>query len=192
MSSAAHSRNSTSLSMLLAAVFPPSIRGYFSAASKHWRCVWKDNRPIQSRLPASSKPTASKSDTRACLLTRNTNFTDPWPVALAPCSVLRREISKSVNELLNRRGFGVSALVLDASILSSGGSLINCDSFVSMPCKMSHASIDPATRAERALPEDLIRLCVGIEDVHDLIQDLENAVCSLLPLSNYRWSWPVR
>ena len=46
----------------------------------------------------------------------------------------------------------------------------------SMPCKMSHASIDPATRAERALPEDLIRLCVGIEDVHDLIQDLESAV----------------
>jgi cystathionine beta-lyase/cystathionine gamma-synthase len=41
---------------------------------------------------------------------------------------------------------------------------------------MSHASIDPATRAERALPEDLIRLCVGIEDVHDLLEDLENAV----------------
>lgn len=41
---------------------------------------------------------------------------------------------------------------------------------------MSHASIDPATRAERALPEDLIRLCVGIEDVNDLIQDLESAV----------------
>ena len=49
-----------------------------------------------------------------------------------------------------------------------------------MPCKMSHASIDPATRAERALPEDLIRLCVGIEDVHDLIQDLENAVQSFI------------
>ena len=48
----------------------------------------------------------------------------------------------------------------------------------SMPCKMSHASIDPATRAERALPEDLIRLCVGIEDVHDLLEDLESAVCS--------------
>jgi cystathionine beta-lyase/cystathionine gamma-synthase len=43
---------------------------------------------------------------------------------------------------------------------------------------MSHASIDPATRAERALPEDLIRLCVGIEDVHDLLEDLESAVCS--------------
>jgi len=41
---------------------------------------------------------------------------------------------------------------------------------------MSHASIDPGTRADRYLPEDLIRLCVGIEDVHDLIKDLENAM----------------
>ncbi len=51
------------------------------------------------------------------------------------------------------------------------------NSLISMPCKMSHASIDAATRAERALPEDLIRLCVGIEDVNDLLEDLENAVC---------------
>ena len=61
---------------------------------------------------------------------------------------------------------------------------LNC----SMPCKMSHASIDPAIRAERALPEDLIRLCVGIEDVHDLIQDLESAVCSCTTIfTNIRW-----
>ena len=38
-----------------------------------------------------------------------------------------------------------------------------------MPCIMSHASI-PAE--ERTLPEDLIRLSVGIEDVRDLIDDL--------------------
>jgi len=59
----------------------------------------------------------------------------------------------------------------------------------SMPCKMSHASIDPATRAERALPEDLIRLCVGIEDVNDLIEDLQNAVrvlqCILLMIDGH-------
>ena len=68
------------------------------------------------------------------------------------------------------------------SILSSGSST-HKDSQVdySLPCKMSHASIDAATRAERALPEDLIRLCVGIEDVHDLIQDLESAVRPLIP-----------
>lgn len=40
----------------------------------------------------------------------------------------------------------------------------------------SHASIDPATRAERGLPEDLIRLCVGIEDPADLLDDLERAL----------------
>lgn len=39
-----------------------------------------------------------------------------------------------------------------------------------------HASIDPATRAERGLPEDLIRLCVGIEDPVDLLDDLERAL----------------
>jgi cystathionine beta-lyase/cystathionine gamma-synthase len=80
-----------------------------------------------------------------------------------------------VNESLNLLESGVSALVSVVSILSLGTLSkdgVNC----SMPCKMSHASIDPATRAERALPEDLIRLCVGIEDVHDLLQDLENAV----------------
>ncbi|BGP49431.1 cystathionine beta-lyase [Rhodotorula kratochvilovae] len=50
------------------------------------------------------------------------------------------------------------------------------NSLISMPCLMSHASIDPAVRAARNLPEDLIRLCVGIEDPQDLIDDLEAAL----------------
>jgi len=50
------------------------------------------------------------------------------------------------------------------------------NSLISMPCRMSHASIDPKTRKERAMPEDIIRLCVGIEDVDDLIDDLRRAV----------------
>ncbi|WPG99876.1 Cystathionine beta-lyase [Acrodontium crateriforme] len=50
------------------------------------------------------------------------------------------------------------------------------NSLISMPCRMSHASIDPATRKERALPEDIIRLCVGIEDINDLIDDLSQAL----------------
>ena len=39
-----------------------------------------------------------------------------------------------------------------------------------------HASIDPAVRAARGLPEDLIRLCVGIEDPADLLDDLRHAL----------------
>lgn len=40
----------------------------------------------------------------------------------------------------------------------------------------SHASIDPKIRAERGLPEDIIRLCVGIEDAGDLLDDLEHSL----------------
>lgn len=50
------------------------------------------------------------------------------------------------------------------------------NSLISMPCRMSHASIDPATRKERALPEDIIRLCIGIEDLDDLRDDLAQAL----------------
>jgi len=50
------------------------------------------------------------------------------------------------------------------------------NSLISMPCRMSHASIDPATRKERALPEDIIRLCIGIEDLEDLKDDLAQAL----------------
>ncbi|KAL9625739.1 MAG: hypothetical protein Q9160_000059 [Pyrenula sp. 1 TL-2023] len=50
------------------------------------------------------------------------------------------------------------------------------NSLISMPCRMSHASIDAKTRKERDLPEDIIRLCVGIEDAEDLIDDLRRAL----------------
>jgi cystathionine beta-lyase len=50
------------------------------------------------------------------------------------------------------------------------------NSLISMPCRMSHASIDAQTRAERKMPEDIIRLCVGIEDPEDLIDDLKRAL----------------
>lgn len=50
----------------------------------------------------------------------------------------------------------------------------------------SHASIDPAVRAARGLPEDLIRLCVGIEDADDLLDDLERALLEAGALSLIR------
>lgn len=53
------------------------------------------------------------------------------------------------------------------------------NSLISMPCKMSHALIDAKTRAERDFPEDLIRLCIGIENCEDLINDLTRALLKL-------------
>ncbi|WFD33367.1 cysteine-S-conjugate beta-lyase [Malassezia cuniculi] len=50
------------------------------------------------------------------------------------------------------------------------------NSLISMPCQMSHASIDARTRAERGLPENLIRLCIGIEDPADVLADIRQAL----------------
>lgn len=49
-------------------------------------------------------------------------------------------------------------------------------SLISLPLKMSHASIDQKVLEKRNFPLDLIRLCVGIEDINDLIDDLDNAI----------------
>jgi cysteine-S-conjugate beta-lyase len=38
--------------------------------------------------------------------------------------------------------------------------------------RMSHASVPFELRASRSLPEDLLRISVGIEDPKDLIKDL--------------------
>jgi cysteine-S-conjugate beta-lyase len=48
-------------------------------------------------------------------------------------------------------------------------------SVISLPCRMSHASIPKSLRGQLAPAADLVRLSVGIEDVDDLIEDLEQA-----------------
>jgi cysteine-S-conjugate beta-lyase len=45
-------------------------------------------------------------------------------------------------------------------------------SLISLPCYMSHASIPPEVREARGLPDDLVRISAGIEDIEDLIDDL--------------------
>lgn len=59
------------------------------------------------------------------------------------------------------------------SITVSFGSV---SSLISMPCYMSHASIPPEVRAARGLPDDLVRISAGIEDVADLLADLSAAL----------------
>lgn len=49
-------------------------------------------------------------------------------------------------------------------------------SSVSLPGRMSHASVPAHVAAQRLLPPDLVRLSVGIEDADDLIADLSDAL----------------
>ena len=51
-------------------------------------------------------------------------------------------------------------------------------SLISLPGLMSHASIPADVRSAREFPEDLVRMCVGIEDVEDLLYDLDRAINS--------------
>ncbi|PVU87643.1 hypothetical protein BB560_006458 [Smittium megazygosporum] len=72
---------------------------------------------------------------------------------------------------------GLSERIVESTKLWAISVSFGCvNSLISMPCRMSHASIPESVRAERNLKEDLIRLCVGIEDPEDLIQDLADAL----------------
>lgn len=51
-------------------------------------------------------------------------------------------------------------------ITVSFGSVV---SLISLPCYMSHASIPADVRASRGLPDDLIRISAGIENIDDLL-----------------------
>jgi len=66
----------------------------------------------------------------------------------------------------------VEALKLFPITVSFGG----LQSSVSLPGRMSHASVPANVAAQRQLPADLVRLSVGIEDADDLIADLAEAL----------------
>ncbi|GLH64862.1 bifunctional cystathionine gamma-lyase/homocysteine desulfhydrase [Parageobacillus sp. G301] len=50
------------------------------------------------------------------------------------------------------------------------------ESLISLPAKMTHASIPKERREQLGITEGLIRISVGLEDVEDLIEDLAQAL----------------
>lgn len=50
------------------------------------------------------------------------------------------------------------------------------ESLISLPAKMTHASIPRERRIELGIEDGLIRLSVGLEDVKDLMEDLQQAL----------------
>lgn len=55
-------------------------------------------------------------------------------------------------------------------------SLGSVSSLASLPCRFSHASIPAEVRATHGLPEDLVRLSIGLESLADLTGDLDRAL----------------
>ncbi|HJP82904.1 MAG TPA: PLP-dependent aspartate aminotransferase family protein [Fimbriimonadaceae bacterium] len=58
-------------------------------------------------------------------------------------------------------------------------SLGGVESLIGYPPLMSHATMTEEQRLEKGIPPTLIRLSVGIEDVEDLIEDIEQALAKI-------------
>ncbi|MBL8879326.1 MAG: PLP-dependent transferase, partial [Phycisphaerales bacterium] len=54
-------------------------------------------------------------------------------------------------------------------------SLGGVESLINHPAMMTHASIPRDVREKTGITDGVVRLSVGIEDVQDLIEDLEQA-----------------
>jgi cystathionine gamma-lyase len=63
-------------------------------------------------------------------------------------------------------------------VFSLAESLGGVESLLGHPITMTHASIPKAERERGGLPDALVRLSVGIEDVEDLIEDLDRAIAA--------------
>jgi cystathionine gamma-lyase/cystathionine beta-lyase/cystathionine gamma-lyase/homocysteine desulfhydrase len=64
-------------------------------------------------------------------------------------------------------------------VCALGESLGGVESLISHPASMTHASVEPEERLRRGITPGLVRVSVGIEDVEDILQDLENAFAAV-------------
>jgi cystathionine beta-lyase/cystathionine gamma-synthase len=72
-----------------------------------------------------------------------------------------------------------SSFVSSLTYFALGESLGGVRSLVCLPCKMTHASIPAATRAELGLSDTLIRLSPGVEHPRDLVGDIVKGLDNL-------------
>lgn len=61
-------------------------------------------------------------------------------------------------------------------IFTLAESLGGIESLANHPASMTHASVPLEKRLELGITDDLVRLSVGVEDIHDLLADLEQAL----------------
>jgi cystathionine gamma-lyase len=68
-----------------------------------------------------------------------------------------------------------NAVVTRLKLFTLAESLGGVESLVCQPAGMTHASVEPARRAEIGITDGLLRFSCGVEDTQDLLEDLEQA-----------------
>ncbi len=71
------------------------------------------------------------------------------------------------------------SLMENVQLFSLAESLGGVESLINHPASMTHASIPKEERIKNGLSDSLIRLSIGVEDVEDLIEDLEQAMAQV-------------
>ena len=67
-------------------------------------------------------------------------------------------------------------LVSNVKVITLAESLGGVESLIGHPASMTHASIPKEEREKSGVVDSLVRLSVGIEDIDDLIQDIDQAL----------------
>jgi cystathionine gamma-synthase len=70
----------------------------------------------------------------------------------------------------------VNRVLRSVKIFSLAESLGGVESLISHPVTMTHASMTPARREKAGINERVLRLSVGLEDIEDLIEDLDQSL----------------
>lgn len=68
-----------------------------------------------------------------------------------------------------------NTVVTRLKLFTLAESLGGVESLVCQPAGMTHASVEPARRAEIGITDGLLRFSCGVEDTQDLLEDLEQA-----------------
>ncbi len=71
---------------------------------------------------------------------------------------------------------GARAVLDNVKLCSLAESLGGVETLISHPATMTHASVPEAKRAQLGITDGLVRISVGIEDVEDIIEDLDQAL----------------
>ena len=72
-------------------------------------------------------------------------------------------------------------------LITPAVSLGSTDSLIQHPAGLTHRLVDPAAREASGVTDGLLRLSVGLEDVHDLWHDLSAALDRVpLPVRAHR------
>jgi cystathionine gamma-lyase/cystathionine beta-lyase/cystathionine gamma-lyase/homocysteine desulfhydrase len=83
-------------------------------------------------------------------------------------------ISFALGSLDNAR-----TLLNHVRLIALAESLGGVESLISHPATMTHASVPPELRQQIGVTDDLVRISVGIEDVDDLKEDLDQALARI-------------